>query len=255
MKWITSYLSDRNQFVRHGQSRSSTSAFTTGVPQWSVLGPILFSLYISPISAIASKHHITQQQYADDTQLYTAISCKNTSTLHGLQECLLSLHSWFSHNGLALNPDKSDAVLFGTRQAAQSLGSITSVDVAGTPVALSDSVKLLDVILDRCLALDSHVGQIVHSSHFHTRALRRVRNALTEGTEKSVGQALVSFRLDYANSILYGVSRPNLKKLQRSQNTLARVVTRFCHRDSATTMLRHLRWFPIKERIDFKVVF
>ena len=131
---------------------------------------------------------------------------------------------------MALNPDKSDAVLFGTRQAAQSLEIITSVDVAGTPVALSDSVKLLGVTLDRCLALDSHVGQILRSSHFHTRALWHVRNALTEDTAKSVGQALVSSRLDYANSILYGVSRQNLKKLQRSQNTLARVVTRSCRR-------------------------
>ena len=100
---------------------------------------------------------------------------------------------------------------------------------------------------------DSHVRQIVRSSHFHTRALRHVRNAHTEDTAKSVGQALVSSRLDYANSILYGVSRQNLKKLQRSQNTLARVVTRSCRRDSATAMLRHLHWLPIKERIDFKM--
>ena len=213
LKWVTSYLSGRSQFVRLGQSRSSTSVCTTEVPQGSVFGPILFSLYISPISSIACKHNISQQQYAADTQLYTAIFRKNTSILQDLEECLLSLYSWFSHNGMALNPDKSDAVLFGTRQAVQSFGSISSVDVAGTPVALSDSVKLLGVTLDRCLTLDSHVGQIVRSSHFHTCALPHVRNVLTEDTAKSIGQALVSSRLDYANSILYGVSKQNLNKI------------------------------------------
>ena len=93
LKWITSYLSDRSQFVRLGQSSSSTSACTTGVPQGSVLGPILFSLYISPISVIASKHSITQQQYADDTQLYTAISPAKTP-LHSM--ILKSVYSLFT---------------------------------------------------------------------------------------------------------------------------------------------------------------
>ena len=87
-----------------------------GVPQGSVLGPMLFSLYISPIAHIfVSSFGLLQQQYADDTQLHVAISKDNHYlALNQLEHCLVVLHTWFCHNGLALNPDKSDAIIFGT---------------------------------------------------------------------------------------------------------------------------------------------
>ena len=76
---------------------------------------MLFSLYISPIAHIAASFGLIQQQYADDTQLYIAISRNSFLTsIHQLEEGLSALHVWFSLNGLALNPDKSDAMLRGT---------------------------------------------------------------------------------------------------------------------------------------------
>ena len=74
-----------------------------------------------------------QQQYADDTQLYVAISSIiHTASLSNLEQYLLALHAWFTENGLALNPDKSDAILFGKR--AVSLPTFSAVDVASTMV-------------------------------------------------------------------------------------------------------------------------
>ena len=125
--------------------------------------------------------------------------------------------------------------------------------MAGTSVALSDKLKLLGVTLDRCLTMDSHVNQVIRSANFHTRALRHVINSLSGDTARTVAQALVSLRLDYANSILFGMSGRNLIRLQRSQNMLARVVTRSHRRASATAMLRGLHWLPVKQRIEFKL--
>ena len=80
-----------------------------------VLGPILFTVYISPIATIAASHNVIQQQYADDTQLLISLSPSSLSTaILRLETCLHDLPSWFLHNGLALNPDKSDAILFST---------------------------------------------------------------------------------------------------------------------------------------------
>ena len=92
--------------------------------------------------------------------------------------------------------------------------------------------------------------KVCRSAHIHTRALRHVRNVISNDT---VAQVLVSSRLDYANSILLGVSKQNSMKHQRAQNTLARVVTRSSRYDSATIQLQKRHWLPIKQRIYYKI--
>ena len=115
--WLSSYLSDRSSSVRVGSSSSTVLPSICGVPQGSVLGPVLFSIYISPIAHIASQFNVRQQQYADDTQLMLFISPSNLdNSLLNLQHCLSSLKSWFFHNGLALNSDKTEAICIGTNQ-------------------------------------------------------------------------------------------------------------------------------------------
>jgi len=101
--------------VKIGTHSSPVTTSTVGVTQGSVLGPLLFSVYTSPISTIAQSHHVCQQQYVDDTQLFLALSPANhTQSISVLQSCLNSLHIWFCENGMALNPNKSVASLFGT---------------------------------------------------------------------------------------------------------------------------------------------
>ena len=91
---------------------SHSSAVAVSAPQGSVLGPLLFSVYTSPLSTIAQSHQVLQQQYADDTQLYVALSPLNYSNeINTLQSCLSAIHVWFCENGMAHNPTKSDASL------------------------------------------------------------------------------------------------------------------------------------------------
>jgi len=91
--------------------------------------------------------------------------------------------------------------------------------------------------------------------HYHIRALRHIRSSISEDMAKMVASALVGFRLDYANSVLYGTTQKNISKLQKAQNVLARVVT--CSprssQSSSYNLLQHLHWFPIKHRINFKI--
>ena len=90
---------------------------TTGVPQGSVLGPTLCTVYISPIAGNAYLHGINQQQYADDTQLFFLLSPSNyRPDLNKLTGSIDALYIWFSINSMALNPDKSEAILLDTRQ-------------------------------------------------------------------------------------------------------------------------------------------
>jgi len=250
--WLSTYLSGRTQRVAVGQACSALATLSTGVPQGSVLGPLLFTLYTSPIGHIVNNWGIHHQQYADDTQLF--ISLHNVQSISHLEGCLSDLYTWFCNNGLSLNPDKSDAIHFCTSQRARFTEAVAAVNVAGTPVSTSDSTKTLGITLDNRLSFTPHVQSMCKSCNYHIRALRHIRPALTDDMAKSIATSLVSSRLDYCNSLLHGCSKANIAKLQRIQNSLARVVTNcYTYHTHSSELLYNLHWLPIKYRIDFKI--
>jgi len=253
LSWLSSYLSNRSQVVRIGQSSSPPTCLDSGVPQGSVLGPILFSIFVAPIGKIVSDHGILHQQYADDTQLYIALSTSDPySDISKLESSLSSLNSWFCQNGLCLNPSKSEAILFGTHQRLLHFPSLPSINIANSTVKLSDKLTTLGVTLDSTLSFNSHVSNICKSCHFHLRALKHIRPVLTDEMALSIAVALVQSRLDYANSILYRTSQQNINKLQRIQNYAARLV--LCNNNiSGSDSLLQLHWLPMPKRIDFKI--
>jgi hypothetical protein len=153
---------------------------------------------------------------------------------------------------MSLNPDKSDAIWFTTAQRSKSLVPATSINVAGTLVTVSDKITTLGVTLDSHLSFNQHVAAISRSCNYHIRSLRHIRSSLTDDMAKSVAVALVSSRLDYANSILYGTSQANIHKLQRIQNSLAKLVLKNPY-ISSSSALKSLHWLPITRRIDFKI--
>jgi hypothetical protein len=250
--WLKSYLSNRSFSVASGSSSSSILPSPCGVPQGSVLGPILFNIYVSPIASIASSHSVHQQQYADDVQLFLFLSPASLSnSLFNLQRCVSSLHSWFLHNGLVLNPTKTEAICFGTGPRLHSFCDLTSIEAAGTSVPLANHVKLLGVTFDSHLNFDKHISNVCSSSYFHIRALRHIRPYLDFKTSNTIACSIVGSRLDYCNSILTGISSRNIHRLQRVQNSLARVVTRST--TNSTSALNSLHWLQIKQRIDYKL--
>jgi hypothetical protein len=205
---------------------------------------------------IAYSFSVSQQQYADDTQLFLALSQPNyTSDLTNLEKCLAYLNNWFCLNSLALNPDKSDNILLGTRQRAHSYSKLISVNVAGSVVALANHIKILGVTLDSQLIMDRHVNDVCRSAFFHVPALRHIRSAITDEVAKAVACAFVGARLDYANSVLYGVSSKNIAHLQRMHNALARVAVgqSASHFISTCSTLRDLHWLPLEYRIKLKI--
>ena len=110
-----------------------------------MLSPLFFVVYISPLRNIAADYDVLHHQYADDTQLYVALTKLNMSVaVNNLQNCLSSVRLWLSQNGLVINPEKSETVLFSTAQQARaSRLPLSEVNVAGCLVPLTDSVKIL----------------------------------------------------------------------------------------------------------------
>ena len=136
-------------------------------------------------------------------------------------------------------------------QRLKNFPNIPGINIAGTVVPLSDSIRTLGVTLDKNLSLSKHVSAVCGSANFHIRALRHIRRALTEDMAKALAVSLVQSRLDYANSLVHGAC--NIKKLQTIQNSLARIVLGSQPNVSAVGRLTCLHWLPVHSRITFKI--
>jgi len=112
LKWIRSYLACRSQAIRLGHKQSPNISCEYGVPQGSVLGPLLFTLFMSPISNVISSFGVSQTQYANDTQLY--IGLNDATSVSTLSDCFTAVQHWLDLNGLSMNPDKTEAIVIGT---------------------------------------------------------------------------------------------------------------------------------------------
>ena len=120
------------------------------------------------------------------------------------------------------------------------------------PSPYLDKIKLLGVTIDSTLNFSKHVSLICQSCQYHIRALRHIRPILDAQTARLVGHALVSSRLDYANSILHGSPKSQIAKLQSQQNALTRVLMRR-NVGSARPLLHELHWLPVASRIEFEI--
>ena len=175
LSWLTSYLSGRTQFVSVDGVCSSPLPVPAGVPQGSVLDPLLFSAYTSPLHSVISSFGLNHQQYADDTLIFSPIPTTNfLPSMRNLEQCLAHLCMWFAH--LAINPTKSDAIIFSTRQRLAKLRStgLTTVSVLDSSIPISNTLTILGVTLDSFLSFNNHCTKISQSSLYHLRAVHHI---------------------------------------------------------------------------------
>ena len=126
------------------------------------------------------------------------------------------------------------------------------VDLLGLQTTSVKAARKLGVIFDTNFSFRSHVSAVCRSCRYHIRDLRRICRYLSLDSAKLLAHALVSSRLDYCNSLLFGIADKEIIRPRRIQNSLARVVTKQPPLTRSVPLLRSLHWLPLKFRIEFK---
>ncbi|XP_068599205.1 uncharacterized protein [Brachionichthys hirsutus] len=253
LSWLQSYLTNRQQFIHINHCSSSTAPLLQGVPQGSVLGPLLFILYILPLGDIIRRHSLHFHCYADDIQLYITTNSIDSKVHSTVTNCLNDIKSWMKYNFLKVNSDKTDIILIGSKNITKSTQQF-GLDFDNTTLTPSPLIRNLGVILDSTLSFHHHVRQITRTAFFHLKNIARLRPSLTFSAAETLIHAFVTSRIDYCNSILYGLPSTTLHKLQYIQNSAARLLTHTRSREHITPVLKNLHWLPVPQRIQFKVL-
>ena len=260
LAWFKSYLDDRSFTVTINKSRSRKCFLRIGVPQGSILGPILFILYTKELNFIAQRHGFSIHLYADDTQLYIEFNPlyqDMPSIEKKIVECLEEIKDWMTSNNLKLNPDKTEALVAQTRNnlAPWSVNSI-QLSSSGESIKPSTVVKSLGVLFDEFLTFEDHVNSVIQCCNIHLRNLRVIGSKLNFELKKQLIHCLIFSKLDYCNGLLYGLPDCVIKKLQKVQNSCVRFLfgkRTFRNWESVTPLLKKAHFLPIRQRINYKI--
>ena len=158
-------------------------------------------------------------------------------------------------NKLKLNDEKTEAIIFASSHNLTKIKELQPVIKIGeSKIHPCDSVRILGVILDSNITMQNHIKSITRTMYFHMRAIRHIRHYLDDDTCKKAINALVTSRLDHANSLLIGISECGLYRLQVAQNCAARIISKTKLSAHITPILYDLHWLPVYQRINFKAM-
>ena len=247
LDWFQSYLSNRQQCVRIGDAVSKVLPLEFGVPQGSILGPVLFTIYVNDLLSVPKR--CLSASYVDDCKLYLSFSPAELPTsILALNEDLTRISQWCCKNSLLINPDKTKVLAVGLPQLLKKLSSfsITLFDKEITPVPV---VKDLGVLLDTRLSYNQHITEIASKCLFKLYQINRIKHLLDRKTLLLVINSFVFSKLQYCSTVWSNTSSSNIDKLQKVQNFAGRIILGLRKYDHISDGLRSLKWLPIREKL------
>ena len=253
LSWFKSYLHNRSQSVVIDKFKSDSRTVVFGVPQGSVLGPVLFLMYTKPLLDSIDSQNISNQSFADDTQLYGSSKPEHAlHTINSLENCIHGIRGWMLENKLKLNDEKTEAILFHAKSLlTDSLPS--SITVGTSQIDFSTSARNLGYIITDDMSLNAHISHTCRTAYIAIRQISTIRKYLTIEATKTLVCSFVLSRLDYCNSLLAGCPQHLIDKLQKVQNSAARLIFQARKHEHITPLLHSLHWLPIHARINYKL--
>uniref|UniRef100_A0A8C5WJ41 Reverse transcriptase domain-containing protein n=1 Tax=Leptobrachium leishanense TaxID=445787 RepID=A0A8C5WJ41_9ANUR len=247
LTWFQSYVSDRSQSVSISDSTSLPLPVTCGVPQGSILGPLLFTIFINDLPNVCKAS--TVHMYADDTVIYT--SKPNLPQLEAvLQEQFTGVEKWIANNKLFLNTDKTVAMLFGTAPKLHKLQ--TPHLCVGTKsngmLTTVTSLKYLGMWLDPNLSFGPHIEKLSSKLYPKLGALYRNKSCLSPAVRKQIVQQMLMPAIEYGDVVYAAAPQTHLQKLTTLYNSFCRFVLQCNYMTHHCDMLKELNWPSLDSR-------
>ena len=170
-----------------------------------------------------------------------------------MEACINDIRIWMKENKLKLNEDKTELLIIRPAKLSHKV-TIDSIKIGDCIVQSSSIAKNLGATFDQTMSLDPHITSLVRTCNFQLRSIGQARKYLTTAATEKVIHAFISSRLDCGNSLLKGLPDYQLQRLQRIQNSAARILTRTKKFDHISPILRSLHWLKVSDRIDYKIL-
>jgi hypothetical protein len=254
LNWFKCYLTNRQQATVVDSVTSSYSPINCGVPQGSVLGPVLFSLYLTGLQQIIAPYHVDYILYADDIQLIVStIPDSLDQTITRLESCIIDIRNWLVSRRLALNGPKTEAILLGNKRALRRCPhKVLHIEEAS--IEFSTTVRSLGVQLDSHLSMEAYVNKIRSGAFSRLRLIARVRRNLRSDAARLLVKSLVLSNLHFCTSLLTGISSKCVHRLQQILNASVRLIYNRKKRDGLNDLLAKEKLLPIRQHIDLRVL-
>jgi len=247
--WVRSYLSDRTQYCTFGDKKSSTSSVSCGVPQGSILGPLLFLVYINDLGTIFS--HFKTILFADDSNLIiNGKSLQELETKINLD--IPSLTNWLQTNRLSLNLQKTHLMVFGKKTRHNE--NILNIRIDGEQIETVNHTKFLGLILDNDLSWKLHLAHLSKKLSKSIGILSRARRFLNKSTLRQLYYSFLYPYLTYCNIIWGNASQSALWPIFRTQKRAIRIIDNIRRRDSTKLTFKNLKILRLPDIYTFSVL-